>query len=282
MGTTTELRTIDDTASLEAPTTFRPYAAGDGITVIPSFLPVHGLGVLAAHAFLLHGEQPVLVDTGSGGTSGAFRTALESVIEPAAIRWLWLTHTDPDHTGSLGWLLDAAPDLRVVTTYLATGKLSMSTPLPMDRLQWANPGDTVRVDADRVLVAVRPPSFDAPETVGCFDPATSTLFSADTFGAVLNAPAPSAADIPTGDLEAGLMLWSTIDAPWLGDVDRARFDERRAAIARLQARRVLSAHLPPAEGADALLDLLGRVPDAGPWVGPDQRALEAILQQSAG
>jgi hypothetical protein len=276
---TTTLRTVSATATVEAPTTFRPYGVGDGITVIPSYLPVPGMGVLPANAYLIDGPQPVLVDTGPSGAGDGFRTALESIIEPADLRWLWLTHTDPDHIGGLAWLLDAAPQLTVVTTYLATGKMSLHLPLPMDRLYWANPGDVVDVGG-RELVAVRPPSYDAPETVACFDPASATFFSADTFGALMEAPLETAADIGSAALAEGLTLWSTVDAPWLSDVERRTFGRRRASIAALGARRVLSAHLPPADGiTSTLLELLGRVPDADPWTGPDQQALIAIRAQ---
>jgi glyoxylase-like metal-dependent hydrolase (beta-lactamase superfamily II) len=35
--------------------------------------------------------------------------ALASVIDPADVRWIWLTHPDRDYTGGLFDLLDAAP-----------------------------------------------------------------------------------------------------------------------------------------------------------------------------
>jgi glyoxylase-like metal-dependent hydrolase (beta-lactamase superfamily II) len=274
-----DLPTPSDQATVDVPVTYRPIEVGDGITVIPSWLPVPGMGTLAANAFVLDGPEPVLVDAGPCGAGDGLRTAIESVIDPAALRWLWLTHTDPDHIGALAWLLDAAPDLTVVTTYLAVGKMGLHQPLPMDRLYWANPGEVLDVGGRR-LVALRPPSFDAPETVGCFDATSGTLFSADTFGAVLAAPVEVAADIDPAALADGMVLWSTIDSPWLSEVDRQRFAQRRAAISDLGAVRVLSAHLPPAEGrTDELLGLLGEVPDADPWVGPDQAALQGILAQ---
>jgi glyoxylase-like metal-dependent hydrolase (beta-lactamase superfamily II) len=280
--TDVDLPAIDSAGAVEAPTVFAPHPAAPGVTVIPAYLPVPGMGVIAANSFLLDGPEPLLVDSGPGGlTSGAYEAALRSVVDPAALRWLWLTHTDPDHTGALAWLLDAAPDLRVITTYLGAAKLSMSTPVPLDRCRFANPGDRVEV-GDRNLLAVRPPTFDAPETTGVLDLASGTLISADTFGALLAEPAARAEDVDPGALADGLVLWSTVDAPWLHQVDRPAYDAALRELRRLAPRHVLSSHLPPATGiVDALLDAAADVPDADPWVGPDQAALEAMLAQLA-
>jgi glyoxylase-like metal-dependent hydrolase (beta-lactamase superfamily II) len=278
----TALPRADHDQPITAPTTCAPYEVGDGITILPSYLPVPGLGVLPAHAFVIDGPEPMLVDTGPGGTGDAFREALASVLDPRALRFVWLTHTDPDHTGSLAWLLDELPDLRLVTTYLAVGKLSMTLDVPMDRLWWVNPGTTIDVNG-RELEALRPPSFDAPETVAVFDHRSSTLFSADTFGAVLDAPALDAGAIGPEALGDGMRLWSTIDAPWLAGVDRRRFARSLDAIRARQPRRVLSSHLPPAHGiADRLFDLLRDAPDATPWDAPDQAALEQMWAAAAG
>jgi glyoxylase-like metal-dependent hydrolase (beta-lactamase superfamily II) len=276
---TTILPSVSEAGPIETPTTFAPYEAGDGITVIPSYVAAPGMGVLPANAFLVDGPEPVLVDSGPGGTGDGFRTALESIIDPSAIRWLWLTHTDPDHTGALHWLLDAAPQMRVVTSYLAAGKMSMQQPLPMERMYWANPGDAVEIGGRR-LVAVRPPTFDAPETVACYDASSSTLFSADTFGALLAAPVETAGEIDRSSLAEGLILWSTIDSPWVRTVDRDLFARSLTGIDGLGASRILGSHLPPAEGMTGhLLELVRRVPDADPWLAPDQQALDAILAQ---
>ena len=131
---TTQLPAADTSNPIEVPTACAPYSVGDGITVLPSYLPVPGMGVLPAHAFLIDGPEPILVDTGPGGAEIGFQAALTSVVDPTALRWLWLTHTDPDHIGSLRWLLDSAPQLRLITTFLAVGKLGMQMPVPMDRL----------------------------------------------------------------------------------------------------------------------------------------------------
>jgi glyoxylase-like metal-dependent hydrolase (beta-lactamase superfamily II) len=264
-------------APTDAPVIYEPYTATDRIDVIPAYLPVPGMGVLPANSYLVHGDEPLLVDCGPGGAAEGFRAALERVIEPDAIRWLWLTHTDPDHVGALAWLLEAAPDMKVITTFLAAGKLGMHLPVPMDRMHWCNPGDVVHV-GDRTLHAVRPPSYDAPETVAAYDARAGVLFSADSFGALMQAPCADAGDIAPGELRDGMALWSSIDAPWILHADRARFEHTVRALDDLAITTVLSAHLPPASGlTDALLDDLRRVPDASPWQPPDQAALDAIL-----
>jgi hypothetical protein len=267
---------------IDRPRMFQPYRVAPSVDVLPAYLPVPGMGVLPANSFVIHGDEPVLVDSGPGGLGGEFADALRQVIDPSALRWLWLTHADPDHVGGLSWLLDAAPQMRVITTYLAVGKLGMtSQPVPLERCWFANPGDTVHV-GDRKLLAVAPPSFDAPETTACFDTATSTLFSADMFGALMAAPAPTAHDVPAPERVEGMVLWSTIDAPWLRDVDRAAYERALGRIRDLSPTTVLSAHLPPAGHLlDELLSTMRVVPEAPRWRGPDQADLEAMLAQTS-
>jgi glyoxylase-like metal-dependent hydrolase (beta-lactamase superfamily II) len=272
-----DLAAVDAPITVDAATARRPYSLGDGITVVPAYLPAPGMGVLPANSFVVDGPEPMLVDTGPGGVEEGFQAALRTVVDPAALRWVWLTHTDPEHLGSLRWVLDAAPAARLITTYLAVGKLGMQMDVPMDRGRWVNPGTTVELNG-RTLRALRPPSFDAPETTAFYDQTAQTLFSADSFGALLQRPAADAADITAHDLAEGLTLWSTIDSPWLTHTDRVAFTRALADVRELGARRVLSAHLPPAEQmTDRLVDLLATVPGTTSWVGPDQAALEQIL-----
>jgi glyoxylase-like metal-dependent hydrolase (beta-lactamase superfamily II) len=268
-----------DVAPTDAPVVYEPYAAAEGIDVIPAYLPVPGMGVLPANSYLVHGDEPLLVDCGPGGAANGFRAAVEQVVDPDSIRWLWLTHTDPDHVGALAWLLEAAPDMKVITTFLAAGKLGMHLPVPMDRMHWCNPGEVIEI-GDRTLHAIRPPSYDAPETVAAYDARAGVLFSADAFGSLMRAPCAQAGDIAEDDRRDGMALWSSIDAPWVLDVDRDRFRRAVRGLGELAIETVLSAHLPPAAGmTHALLHELQQIPDASPWQAPDQAALEAILSQ---
>ena len=69
--------------------------------------PLPGVGVLPINAFLLMAEQPVLIDTGIGLDGDDF-AALTSVIDPKDLKWVWLTHDDADHTGSIQRVMELA------------------------------------------------------------------------------------------------------------------------------------------------------------------------------
>jgi glyoxylase-like metal-dependent hydrolase (beta-lactamase superfamily II) len=234
-----------------------PVAAGADTTVLPAYMPIPGLGVLTMNAFVLHAEKPVLIDAGPGPLVESFLTALVRVIDPADLRYIWLTHTDPDHIGALDALAAVAPQARIVTPFLGRGKLGLQGyPLGDERFHLLEPGQTLDL-GDRQLMAIRPPTYDAPETIAAFDTRTRALFSADAFGALLATPAASAAAIAAPQLRDGMTTWSGIDVPWLGLASPERFAQALDAVADLDPSIVLSAHLPPAPGlAPALLDHL--------------------------
>jgi len=242
---------------------------------------IPGLGFLPVSAYLLSAEQPVLVDTGMPDSRADFLDALWNRIDPADLRWIYLTHPDRDHTGSLMEILDAAPAARLITTFLGLGILTLEYPIPPDRVFLLNPGQSLDV-GDRRLTAFRPPVYDSPATTGFYDDQTGTCFTSDCFGAPMATAELATADdigaVPTADLIAAQRLWATVDSPWVSGVDRKAFRASLQPLRQLDPEVVLCTHLPPARAAAAqLLDTLETAPDADPFVGPDQAALQALL-----
>jgi glyoxylase-like metal-dependent hydrolase (beta-lactamase superfamily II) len=259
------------------------YEAGSGIDVLTSTFPVPGFGVVPINAFVLHGPEPVLVDTGPVVEREEFMTVLRSVIDPSDLRWIWLTHTDFDHIGALPQLLAENPRLRILTTFLSVGIMSLAAPLPVDRVHLVNPGQKLTV-GDRTLTAVRPPVFDNPATTGFRDDKSGALFSSDCFGALLPAAPENAAELSDQELREGQVFWATLDSPWLHKVDGAAFARELNGIRAMEPALVLSSHLPAAPGSmtERLLASLEAAPTAQPFVGPDQAALEEMLVQMTG
>lgn len=262
--------------SMDIPTVFDPYPAGPDIEVLPSYFPLPGYGMLPVNAFVLKSRLPVLVDTGLWALSDEFMNNLSSVIDLDDLRWLWLTHNDHDHIGSLHRILEAAPRIKVITTYLGLGKMSLFRPIPPNRVYLLNPGQTIDV-GDRILSSMKPPAYDAPETTALYDHESSTLFSADCFGALMSEPAGSANEIGSSRLKDGLVFWTKVDSPWLHTIDRDSFANMISYFHGLSPRTILSSHLPAARGmTDELLQYIAIVPDEEPFVGPDQEAFAAM------
>lgn len=244
---------------------------------LTTHLPIPGMGFLPVNAFVVRAAQPVVVDTGIVALREAFLQKLGETIDLEDVRWIWLTHTDADHTGCLEDLLAAAPRARLVTSFVGMGKLGLRSPVPPERVHLLNPGQSLDV-GDRTLTAVRPPSYDAPESTGLFDSRTRALFTVDCFGSLLSEPADCAADIAAAELGEGVVRWAGVDAPWLGSVTDAAFGASVEGLLRLDPATVLSSHLPYAPGmAKKLVDWLDRARSAEPFVGPDQKALRALL-----
>ncbi|MFI7499024.1 MBL fold metallo-hydrolase [Streptomyces sp. NPDC049687] len=251
------------------------------IRVLNDSLEVPAIGHLSVNAFVLLAAQPVVVDTGLGLPDRDFLDTVGSVLDPADVRWIWLTHPDRDHTGGIYDLLAAAPEARVVTTFLSVGYLSCERPLPLDRLHLINPGQALDV-GDRTLTAFRPPLFDNPGTVGFFDDRSGICFTSDCFGGPMPSEELARTDdvrsVDAEELRAAQLLWATVDSPWVANVDPGKFEASFEPLREREPELILSTHLPPARGlSGTMIDRLTSAAGAPPFVGPDQAALEQML-----
>ena len=255
-----------------------PYQAGPDVHVLPTTVPLPGLGVLPVNAYVLLAEEPVLVDAGMGADGEQFLDALSSIIDPGALRWVWLTHDDADHTGSIQRVMELAPHARLVTHGMSALRMASWWPVPLERVHAIRVGDRLAV-GDRTLRAVPPPLFDNPMSTGLLDEATGALFSVDSFGAVLPEATQDAGDVPEEVLAGGMQAWATADSPWAHLLDRERFGQVLEGVRRLQPSRILSSHLPAANGTslEPFLQVLGSVPDAEPAVAPNDEEFTQMV-----
>jgi flavorubredoxin len=260
----------------------KPHQAMPDIEVLPANFPIPGAGILPINSFVIKAKEPVLVDTGMRIDSEKFMKALESIIDPHDLKWVWLTHDDADHIGNIQKILEVAPSARLVANSLAVLRMSTAWQVPMHRVYWLNSGDSISV-GDRKLTAVRPPLFDNPTTIGIYDNKSEAFFSADCFGAIIPSPAQNADDITEKDLAKGMISWASADSPWVHMVEPSRFIEALDMIRQIAPKMIFSAHLPPAQGkTEQLLELLARVPTSTHFIAPNQTALEQMLAQMRG
>ncbi|HUR18523.1 MAG TPA: MBL fold metallo-hydrolase [Acidimicrobiales bacterium] len=259
-----------------------PYQPSPDVHVLPTALSLPGVGVLTINAYLLHSEEPVLIDTGIGGDSDDFIDALQSIVDLSKLRWVWLTHDDADHTGSIQRVMELAPQAKLVTHAMSALRMATWWPVPLDRVHAIRFGDEIHA-GDRTLRAVQPPLFDNPMSTGILDTSTGALFSVDSFGAIIPEPTDNIAEIPDEALAGGMAGWATMDSPWLRLVDDAKFAQVLDGVRRMQPTSIYSSHLPFAGGdnMERFLTVLATLPDAPPFVAPDSDQFQHMVAAMA-
>jgi glyoxylase-like metal-dependent hydrolase (beta-lactamase superfamily II) len=256
-----------------------PYQGSSDVHVFPANLSIPGVGVLPINAFLLMAEEPVLVDTGIGFDSPEFIDAVSSIVPLDEIKWVWLTHDDADHTGSIQRVMELAPNAKLVTHAMSALRMSSWWDVPLHRVHAICFGDELHV-GDRTLTAVAPPLFDNPMSTGLLDQSTGALFTVDAFGALLPEATQNASDVPPEALAGGMVGWATSDSPWAHITDRAKFGEVLERVRAIAPSRIFSSHLPAADGSsmDEFIKILERVPDAEPFAPPNAEQFGHLIE----
>ena len=123
------------------------------------------------NSMVILGDEPVIVDTGTPANRAQWLEDVFALVEPADVRWIFLSHDDVDHAGNLDEVLTSCPNARLVCNWAMVERHTNCFDFPLDRCHWVMDGETFDA-GDRTLVALRPPVFDSPTTRGLFDPVT--------------------------------------------------------------------------------------------------------------
>src|SRR3954454_16939197 len=255
-----------------------PYAVTGDTWLIPTLAAEPSGGFVGAHSLVIQGSQPAIIDTGALLVRDAWMNQTFSVVDPADVRWIFLSHDDHDHLGNLDLALDLCPSATLVASFAITARLAGDIELPLERMRWLDAGMSIDL-GDRILTAVQPPMFDSPATRGFYDSKSQGLWAVDSFGALVPGVVHDAADVPAEMWEDSFAMLNSANTPWLEWVDRERYAAHVNSTASLPLAAVASAHGPVLRGemidrAFALtLDLAAQPPVPGP--GPE--LLDALV-----
>ncbi|GLZ75941.1 hypothetical protein Afil01_07480 [Actinorhabdospora filicis] len=254
-----------------------PYKYRKDTYVLPSDLPIPGAGLQPVNAFLLRERHPILFDTGMPVDREDFLKALWSLVDPADLRFVVVTHDDRDHTGTLAQILEQAPNAKLITNGVSLIRLSEEFHLPQDRVLTVNPGQSFSLGEHRFEV-LRPPTFDSPGTIGLFDHAEEVLYSSDSFGTILPQPV-ELADVDDPAFREGFDIFNRAIAPWSAVTDLPRFHANLRRLARLNPRTILSSHAPVIHhGVDTVIDAMSDIPLLPAWFPAATLDTEAALE----
>jgi flavorubredoxin/flavin reductase (DIM6/NTAB) family NADH-FMN oxidoreductase RutF len=139
------------------------------------------------NSFLVRGERTALIDTSHLKFADSWLPLLESQIDPRSIDHLIVSHTEPDHSGLIGHLLERNPDLEIVASKVAIQFLENQVHRPF-RSRAVKSGDSLDLGVNASSGShhrfdfLSAPNLHWPDTIFSYDHATGILYTCDAFG----------------------------------------------------------------------------------------------------
>ena len=134
------------------------------------------------NAYLLKGsEKTALIDTVDHKNVDEYMDKVRSLVDPATIDYIIVNHTEHDHSGSLAYLLELAPQAVVYCTTAAKNFLGHIVHTPIT-IQTVKDGDTLDLGG-RTLRFITAPFLHWPDTMFTRLEEENILFSCDAFAA---------------------------------------------------------------------------------------------------
>ena len=255
-----------------------PYRVAPDTYVIPELVPGPPGTYVSINSMVIAGAEPVIVDTGNELSRSEWMEAAFSIVDPADVRWIFLSHDDHDHIGNLPAVLDACPKATLITNWFTVERTVRAMELPLDRMRWINSGESFDA-GDRTFTAVRPPIFDSPTTRGLHDSKTGVYWAVDTFASLLPGHVTESDDIPHELWAESFTFFAQMVSPWVAMTDPAQFIRTVDEIARLRPTVVAGGHMARLQGnrLHEALAVLRKLPTIPMAPLPGQADLDALL-----
>ena len=139
------------------------------------------------NAFLVRGERTALIDTSHAKFRDTWLPLLKEQIDPKQIDYLIVSHTEPDHSGLIGDLIDLNPEIEIVGSKLAIQFLKDQVHRPF-RSRAVKSGEELDLGINpesgvqHRFEFLSAPNLHWPDTIFSFDHGSGILYTCDAFG----------------------------------------------------------------------------------------------------
>ena len=133
------------------------------------------------NSYFIDAEKKVVIDTVKESFHEEFLDKIKNLCNPADISYIVFNHTEPDHSGSLKYLLDIAPEAIVIGSGQALNYLSEMVVRPFKSMKIKD-GDTLDL-GNKTLRFIGASNLHWPDTIYTYLEEDHILFSCDSFGA---------------------------------------------------------------------------------------------------
>jgi flavorubredoxin len=133
------------------------------------------------NSYFIDAEHKTVVDTVKEKFWPEYEAKFRSVMQPEELKYIVVNHTEPDHSGCVGRLLEIAPQAVVVGTGTAIRYLKDLMASPFNSIQ-VKDGDELDL-GNKTLQFISAPNLHWPDTMYTYLREESILFTCDSFGA---------------------------------------------------------------------------------------------------
>lgn len=133
------------------------------------------------NSYFINAEKKAVIETVKERFWPVYEAKLREVMDPSTLQYIVMNHTEPDHSGCVGKLLELAPDAVVVGSGNAIRYLKDLTTVPFKSLQ-VKDGDELDL-GNLTLRFISAPNLHWPDTMYSYLVEDKVLFTCDSFGA---------------------------------------------------------------------------------------------------
>ncbi len=134
------------------------------------------------NSYLLEGSEAVAIfDTTKIAFAQDFIETINQLIPVEKVKYLIISHTEPDHTGMISELLKVHPDIVIVGTQIAINFLKEMVNQEFNSMP-VKTGDSISL-GDKTLEFAALPQLHWPDTMYTYIPELKTVVTCDSFGA---------------------------------------------------------------------------------------------------
>ncbi len=133
------------------------------------------------NSYFIDAEHKTVVDTVKERFWPEYEAKLRSLMQPEDLKYIVVNHTEPDHSGCVGRLLEIAPQAVVVATGTAIRYLKDLMTSPFNSIQ-VKDGEELDL-GNNTLQFISAPNLHWPDTMFTFLKEENIIFTCDSFGA---------------------------------------------------------------------------------------------------
>lgn len=133
------------------------------------------------NSYFINAEKKAIIETSKDKFKDVYLQKVQKVTDPKEIQYIVLDHTEPDHSGTLKYLLEIAPNAIVVGSGQALNYLQDITGVQFKSLK-VKDGDTLNL-GNKTLKFIGAPNLHWPDSIYTYLVEDKILFTCDSFGA---------------------------------------------------------------------------------------------------